>query len=270
MILVFAGTSDARDLAQRIKQEDYPLLTTVVTESAAKSMQQADLPVRMGRLTDSETAELIQTLRIQAVVDASHPFAEEASKNAMAAAKAAGVPYIRFERESASYPQHENVTIAKDYREAAELAVERRGVIMLTTGSKTLQIFTDRLRGLPATTLVARMLPRVDNMEKCEELGIEQKNIIAMQGPFSKELNKALYAHYNVTLMITKESGKAGAFDEKVEAALEMGIDTVIIARPPIAYGTMFSDFEGVLHELARTVKERVEGGTADGVSHGV
>ncbi|HZG17261.1 MAG TPA: precorrin-6A reductase [Candidatus Bathyarchaeia archaeon] len=257
MILVFAGTSDARDLALRIQQEGYDLLTSVVTESAAKSMQEAGLPVRTGRLTDSETTELIQTLGIHTVVDASHPFAEEASKNAMAAAKAAGVPYIRFERERASYPQHEKVTIAKDYKEAAELAAERRGVIMLTTGSKTLQIFTERLHGLPDTTLVARMLPRIDNMEKCQELGIEQKNIVAMQGPFSKELNKALYIHYGVTLMITKESGKAGAFDEKVEAALEMGIETIIIARPPIAYGTMFSDFAGVLDELAQSMKKQ-------------
>ena len=95
---------------------------------------------------------------------------------------------------------------------------------MLTTGSKTLKIFADHLIGLPDTRLIARMLPRQDNMEKCEELGIEQKNIVAMQGPFSKELNKALYNHYKVTLMITKESGKVGAVDEKLEAALEMGI----------------------------------------------
>lgn len=71
-----------------------------------------------------------------------------------------------------------------------------------------------------------------------------------MQGPFSKELNKALYDHYKVTLMITKESGKVGAFDEKVEAALEMGIETIVIARPKIDYGTKFSDFAGVIGQL--------------------
>lgn len=256
MIVVVAGTSDARELALRIQQEGYPLLTTVVTENAAKSMEEAGLPVQVGRLTASDFVELVKSKGIQAIVDASHPYAEEASKNAMNGAREAHIPYIRYERESLAYQQHPKLTVVSDYQQAAEVAAERRGVIMLTTGSKTLQIFTKKLLGLPDTTLVARMLPRVDNMQKCEELGIEQKNIIAMQGPFSKELNRALYQHYNVTLMITKESGKVGAVDEKVEAALELGIETIMIARPAIEYGNTYSDFEGVLQALQTELQE--------------
>ena len=64
---------------------------------------------------------------------------------------------------------------------------------MLTTGSKTLADFCGRIsRSTENTRLIARMLPRVDNMEKCEELGLPQKNIVAIQGPFTKEFNKAL------------------------------------------------------------------------------
>jgi precorrin-6A/cobalt-precorrin-6A reductase len=250
MILVLAGTSDARELAVRIKETGYELLSTVVTDNAAKSMEEAGIPVQVGRLTAADLVSLITEKGIQTVVDATHPFAEEASKNAMAAAQEAAVPYIRYERESLSAPGSEKLIIVDDYVQAAELAADKKGVIMLTTGSKTLKIFTDRLLGLPDTTLVARMLPRLDNMQKCEELGLEQKNIVAMQGPFSKELNKALYDHYNVTLMITKESGKVGAFDEKVEAALEMGIETIVIGRPRIDYGTKFSDYDSVLTQL--------------------
>jgi precorrin-6A/cobalt-precorrin-6A reductase len=137
---------------------------------------------------------------------------------------------------------------------------------MLTTGSKTLRIFTERLLHMPDTTLIARMLPRKDNMEKCEELGIEQKHIVAMQGPFSKELNKALYRHYGITLMITKESGKVGAVDEKLEAALELGIRTIVIGRPEMEYGTAYSDFDGILQEINQTLKEANE----DGILHGI
>lgn len=250
MILVLAGTSDARELAVRIKESGYELLSTVVTDSAAKSMEEAGLPVQVGRLTAQDLVSLIAGKGVHCVVDATHPFAEEASKNAMAAAQEAGVPYIRYERESLSAPGSEKLIVVEDYVQAAELAAEKKGVIMLTTGSKTLKIFTARLLGLPDTTLVARMLPRLDNMQKCEELGLEQKNIVAMQGPFSKDLNKALYDHYKVTLMITKESGKVGAFDEKVEAALEMGIETIVIGRPKIEYGTKFSDYDSVLTQL--------------------
>ncbi len=252
MILVLAGTSDARELALAIHQEGYSLLATVVTENAAKGMKEAGLPVRVGRLTGEDIAELVKQQGIKIVVDASHPYAEEASQNAMAGAQAAQVPYIRYERAQGCYPEHEKLTIVRDYKEAAEVAAQRRGVILLTTGSKTLPIFTKKLIGLPDTTLIARMLPRKDNMEKCEELGIEQKNIVAMQGPFPKGLNRALYEHYGVTLMITKESGKVGAVDEKLEAALELGIETILISRPPLDYGMKFSNFEEVLTQLKR------------------
>ena len=103
------------------------------------------------------------------------------------------------------------------------------------------------------------MLPRIDNMEKCAELGIEQKNIVAIQGPFSKELNKALYKQYGVTLMITKESGKVGSVDEKLEAALECGIETIMIARPNVNYQNVHSSFEEVISDLNKQVSKNEE-----------
>jgi precorrin-6A/cobalt-precorrin-6A reductase len=251
-----AGTSDARELALCIHQAGYTLLTTVVTDSAAKSMEEAGLPVQTGRLSAEAITALVREKGIRAIVDATHPFAEEASKNAIAAAQAAAVPYIRYERDRLTFDGHPLITFADDYHQAAELAAVRKGVIMLTTGSKTLHIFTERLLGLPDVTLVARMLPRKDNMEKCEELGLEQKHIVAMQGPFSKELNKALYEHYKVTLMITKESGKVGAVDEKLESAIELGIETVIIGRPSVEYGLHFGDFGSVLVKLNELLQE--------------
>jgi precorrin-6A/cobalt-precorrin-6A reductase len=256
MILVMAGTSDARELAVEIRQAGYKLLTTVVTDSAARSMDEAGLPVLTGRLTAEAIAQLVKERGISTIVDATHPFAEEASKNAIAAAHAAEVPYIRYERHRLTFAGNPLITYADDYEQAAELAAERKGVIMLTTGSKTLHIFAKRLLGLQGTTLVARMLPRKDNMEKCDELGLEQKNIIAMQGPFSKELNKALYGHYRVTLMITKESGKVGAVDEKLESALEMGIETIVIGRPEVEYGLHYGDFQSVIDKLNELLQE--------------
>lgn len=94
------------------------------------------------------------------------------------------------------------------------------------------------------------MLPRIDNMQKCEQLGFPQKNIVAMQGPFTKELNTALFKHFGVTLMITKESGKVGAVDEKVEAAKELGIETIVITRPNIQFGNEFHKMEEVVEFL--------------------
>jgi precorrin-6A/cobalt-precorrin-6A reductase len=254
MILFLAGTSDARELAVTIKEAGYKLLTTVVTGNAGKEMKKAGLDVYVGRLTSEDFVRVIKEQGFQAVVDASHPFAEEASKNALLGANEANVPYIRYERESQSY-ENKGITMVESYEEAAEVAAEKKGVIILTTGSKTLEIF-QKLLDVPDTRVIARMLPRKDNMEKCEQLGFRQKDIVAIQGPFSKEFNLALYKQYGVTTMITKESGKAGSVDEKLEAALELGIETIMIKRPKINYRNAYSDFSGVLSHLNQILKK--------------
>ncbi|MGZ4163572.1 MAG: precorrin-6A reductase [Tumebacillaceae bacterium] len=250
MILHLAGTSDARELALQIQAAGHELLASVVTESAAKGLSDVGIPVRMGRLTAVEMSDLIRELGVTTVVDASHPFAEEASKNAIAATKACDIPYIRFERENVEFAETKGLYFVDDYQAAADLAAELKGTIMLTTGSKTLHIFTQRLLGVEGVTLVARMLPRLDNMEKCAELGVEQKHIIAMQGPFSKELNIALYRNYNTDVVITKESGKVGSVDEKVTSALELGLKVIVIGRPGVEYGVVYTEFAPVLQHL--------------------
>lgn len=249
MILLLAGTSDARALAIDIKNEGYELITTVVTENAAAEMNKVGIPVHAGRLTADKMIQLIQSKDAKAVIDATHPFAEEASKNAIQAAKHLGLPYIRYERASQTF-DYEKLTVVTTYEEAAQLAATKQGVIMLTTGSKTLQVFTQELQDNPNIRLVARMLPRLDNMEKCEQLGFPQKNIIAIQGPFTKEFDQALYKQYGVNIMITKESGKVGSVDEKVEAAKELGIEIIMIARPDMNYGVSYSEFPPILREL--------------------
>lgn len=255
MILFLAGTSDAKELALLLYKEGYELIASVVTENAANELKQVQIPVRVGRMNEEMFERYVIEQRIEVMIDASHPFAEELSRTAMKVAKKVSIPYIRYERESKSY-EHRLVTYVNHYEEAAELAAQKKGVIFLTTGSKTLQIFTEQLLNLPNTRLIARMLPRKDNMEKCEALGLPQKNIVAIQGPFTKEFNKALFKQYGVTLMITKESGKEGAVDEKLEAALELNIETIMIKRPKMKYETMFHTFEDVLNHV-RTLRKK-------------
>lgn len=251
MIFLMAGTSDARELALAVQRAGYPLLTSVVTEHATHALEEAGLPARFGRLDVSAMVAVLKETGASLLVDASHPFAEEAHRTAMAAAAKSDLPYIRYERSRQEFGDQELLTYVDTYEEAALLAAEKKGSVMLTTGSKTLQVFSAKLIGNPDIRLVARMLPRTDNMEKCAELGVEQKNIIAMQGPFSRNLNEALYRHYETTLMITKESGGPGAVDEKVEAALAMGIEVIVIGRPKLDFGTSFSSVDTVLAEIA-------------------
>ncbi len=248
MILFLAGTSDARALAIQLQNQGYPLLATVVTESAAESLKAHHIPYQVGRLSVDDMIAIIQKQMMTSVIDASHPFAEEASKTAMAAAKACDIPYIRYERPEEQFISP-LITEVESYEEAAKLAQSHKGTIMLTTGSKTLEIFTKYLMR-DEIRLICRMLPNIGNMEKCNQLGIKQKDIIAIQGPFSEILNKALCEQYNVTLMITKESGKVGSVDEKMTAALQLGIPVILIKRPAIEYENFCTSFEEVTQLL--------------------
>ncbi|WP_394578498.1 precorrin-6A reductase [Cytobacillus firmus] len=248
MILFLAGTSDARALAIQLKNQGYPLLATVVTESAADSLKAEGISYKVGRLSENDMIKLIQMQEVTTVIDASHPYAEEASKTAMAAAKVCSIPYIRYERPNEQFTSP-LITEAESYEEAAKLAQSHKGTIMLTTGSKTLEIFTNYLMR-DEIRLVCRMLPNMGNMEKCQKLGVKQKDIIAIQGPFSESLNKALCEQYEVTLMITKESGKVGSVDEKMTAALDLGIPVILIKRPPLEYENFCTSFEEVTQKL--------------------
>lgn len=255
MIFMLAGTSDAKELAECVKADGYSVLASVVTDEAAKKLKSSGVPARIGRLSSDEMRELLIETCARVYVDASHPFAEEASRHAMKAAEQAGIPYIRYERQSIT--QYDDQLLKVDsYEEAAKVATEKGGTVFLTTGSKTLSIFADHLLSRKDTRMICRMLPRTENMEKCKNLGVEQQDIVAMQGPFSKELNLALYRQFDVDTVVTKESGKQGSFDEKITAALELGLDVILIKRPSISYGIQTDDVQEVLHYLNTLLKE--------------
>ena len=59
-----------------------------------------------------------------------------------------------------------------------------------------------------------------------------QSHVIAMQGPFSRDFNAALYDQFRIRTMVSKDSGQPGGVADKVLPALERGIDVVMIERP--------------------------------------
>ena len=71
-----------------------------------------------------------------------------------------------------------------------------------------------------------------DFVRACEEAGIPHRNIIAMQGPFSRDFNAALYDQLRIRTMVSKDSGQPGGVADKVLPALERGIDVIMIERP--------------------------------------
>ncbi|HMM20308.1 MAG TPA: precorrin-6A reductase [Selenomonadales bacterium] len=252
MILVLAGTRDGRELAAALTLEGYPVLTTVVS-GYGRDLAEADgLAVSGGALDEKGLAEVIGQKGIRLVVDATHPYAAAVSRNAMAACGRLGVRYLRYERPAAPLPAYGRLHRAKDAAEAARCAAGLGKVVFLTTGSRNLRNFKAE-PALAGARLIVRVLPDPEVIAQCLGLGFSPRDIVALQGPFSHDLNVALFKEYGSEVVITKNSGLVGGSDSKFSAAAALGLHLVVIDRPAMDYPLAVSSLATVL-EYAREV----------------
>jgi precorrin-6A/cobalt-precorrin-6A reductase len=246
MVLVLSGTEEGKEIVRRFHKEGLSILTTVATDYGKKMFEQIGLETvcLQGRLDAGGFSRLIRDKGIDTVVDATHPYAVEVSLNAMTACTERGVRYLRFERQGASVPEHPLIHKVKTMAEAVEKTRALGKRVFLTTGVSSVAPFC-ALKG--EKELYARILPIPEHITLCLDMGIPPNNIIAMHGPFSEELNRAMFRQYHVNTMVTKESGETGGALEKIQAALAGGIDTVILGRPRIEFPRIYSTIDEVV-----------------------
>lgn len=241
-LLVFAGTTEGSDFVQKALAEGHTITVSVATQYGSEVLQKhlsslsetssgdADserLHILQGRLDSEEIASLLP--HFDALVDATHPYAEEITKNLLAASSLSFVPYYRLLRPLQPV-KAENLHEFENLSSLAEALSKKSGNVFLSTGSRDLAAFTK----IPdyQKRLFVRVLPLTDSIEKCRALGFSPDHIIAMQGVGSRELNKALFAEYNCRVLVTKESGEAGGFAEKIAAAEALGMDIFALKAP--------------------------------------
>ena len=226
--VIFGGTSEGRLLSHELAKAGADVTVSVVSEYGAEEQGSAEgIAVVRGPKGEGEICEMIKDADL--VIDATHPFAVIVSDNIRSAAEKTGVDRLRLLREESSSDEVADIRYAKNPEDAARIAAEIGKRVLLTTGSKDLALYAE---ALDPEFLFPRVLPVVSSIEACEEAGIPHRNIIAVQGPFSVELNKAVIREYEPEVMITKDSGAAGGFPEKIRAAAECGIPVIVITRP--------------------------------------
>ena len=231
-IVVFAGTTEGRLLAERLAASGVEVIACVATEYGEKLMpEQSCLQVHSGRMDAEEMADFLQRKMPHLVVDATHPYAQVVSETVKKVCEELHMEYVRLLRPAgAALLADERIHIVEDAKAAARLAKQMSGNIFLTTGSKELAVFVETISDF--SRLYARVLSTEEPFEICRELGFEGKQLICMQGPFSKELNRAMYTHVDAKILVTKESGDIGGFSDKVQAALSLGMQCIVIRRP--------------------------------------
>lgn len=224
--LVFAGTTEGRMVVEYLLSGNAQVTACVATEYGSDMLfEHENLRINIGRLDLEAMKPLIREHDL--VVDATHPYAEIVTSNIKEACEAVKTKYIRIKRSSLRF---ENVIEVENTEKAVELLKSTVGNVLVTTGSKELHKFVE----VPSykERLFPRVLPTVAVMEKCSALGFEGRNLICMQGPFSYELNCAMLKQFNISYMVTKDTGAAGGFEEKVKAAKENGVKIILIKRP--------------------------------------
>lgn len=246
MILVLAGTKDGRELITLLAQAGYTVLASVFSQYGGELIQLKNVVVHTGPLNADGLAKLVSSNDINFVVDASHPYAINVSQNAMQACASTNTHYIRYERPAAVMPLHERLHVVNDYKQAIELTAALGKVVFLTTGSRHLKLFKDA-PCLQKHRLIARVLPEPDVLTECIDMGFLPKDIVAMQGPFSHELNLVLFKEFQAEVVVTKNSGQIGGSDTKITAAMALGLPIVVIDRPAIDYKQIVYTFNDVL-----------------------
>ena len=167
----------------------------------------AGITVHAGRLQPDAMAALLAGADL--CIDATHPYAVDATKNIRVAAAQAGVEYRRLLRAQSPLP--EGCAVFETAAQAAEYLAGQDGNVLLATGAKELAAFA----ALSPERLFPRVLPTREGIAACEAAGIPHKNIIAMQGPFSYALNCALIKQFSIRYLVTKDGGAVGGFAEK-------------------------------------------------------
>lgn len=245
-VLIFSGTADGRTLSAELADMGISVTVSVATEYGAEEEGvHKGVKVISGKRPPEEIAEMLKDY--DCCIDATHPFATHISRSIIWACEKAGVPHMRLGRQESAIESSDKVIYVSSIDEAVEWLMDKPGNIMITTGAKELAKYAP----LGGDRLFPRVLPMVSSLESCENAGVPRHNIIAMQGPFGEEVNIALLHQFNVSYMVTKDSGKAGGFDEKASAAEKAGVVLVIIKRPEEVTQTA-EEIKDRLRELLR------------------
>lgn len=231
-VLVFGGTTEGRELATQLVGAGLEVTVSVATPLGAEELAGLDgVTVRVGRLDQLAMEALLVACDL--CVDATHPYAREATATIAAACAATGVPLKRLLRAPGFGEKTgcDGVTVVGSCAEAAALLLDTSGNVLLTTGSKELAAFGE-LIAVDPTRVYARVLPTHEGIAACEAAGLPHRNIVALQGPFSRALNEAMFEQYAIAWTVTKDGGAPGGFSEKLAAARTCGVRTVLVARP--------------------------------------
>lgn len=262
-VLILGGTGDAIELAA--KATEIPGVE-VITSLAGRTRQPV-LPskgrsenIRIGGFGGvAGLTDYLRQQQIDALIDATHPFASQISGNAAAAASAIGIPHLMLIRPAWDKREGDRWIEVDSHEAAAAILPELAQRIFLTVGRQELAAFAH----LNVASLAARAKPL--SAEKDNHLWflmrmiepplpgslIPSGKVLLERGPFSLEAERSRLQQYEIGAIVSKNSGGNATYT-KVIAARELNIPMVMIQRPPMPAGEWVMDADLALLWLSR------------------
>lgn len=252
MIGLILGTVEGKYIVSALNKFTDDLLISTATVYGGELLGKYKYKILNDKpLKIEELRALLKRNFVKLLIDASHPYALEITKNVLGVCTELNIEYLRYERSSSleKFKSNPKIIEVEDYLALEELLKKVKGNILNTTGSRNIDKFMNF--GLE-NRIIHRVLPTEKVIKECNELGVLVKDIIAMQGPVSKELNISLIKEYEVKAVILKDSGREGGTEEKLLACTTCDVFAFVIKRSNIKYKKVFNDID----ELVEYIKK--------------
>jgi precorrin-6A/cobalt-precorrin-6A reductase len=233
-VLILGGTTEARLLAERLADRaDLDVTLSLAGRTASPARQK--VPVRSGGFGGAAgLAGYLARARIDALIDATHPYAAVISRNAAAAAGRKAVPLVALRRPPWIAVTGDRWTLVDDVREAVRALGETPRRVFVALGRNELAPFNDA----PQHFYLIRSVDPVD-----PSLPLPQATYVTGRGPFGEAEDRALMSAHAIDVVIAKNSGGAATYG-KIAAARALGIGVIMPRRPPAPGGAVVETVE--------------------------
>lgn len=229
MIGLIGGTSEGKNILSLLNKYTDDIFVSTATAYGGELLKDYKFKsLNTKPLNLEELEENLKINKISLLIDASHPYAQVITENAIKACERLNIEYVRYERPSIIDKFENKITKVENYEDLYDKLLNIAGTILNTTGSMNIEkLLSMNLKN----RIVHRVLPSVKVMEKCFSLGVKVEDIIAIKGPISYNLNLSFINEYNAKAIILKDSGVQGGTEEKIKAALDNEIEAFVIKR---------------------------------------